>query len=408
MPPVGTTPKRRSVYSQRWTALDHVRAIACWLMIFSHAGVTFLPADFRVSSTLGLLLFEAGSYAPVVFFFATGVGYGLSSRKPRTSEWARDLSGKVCILIAADQFLRPDAFRSFGLDFFAFIAICTLVCSFLMTTRRPQLYAMVLAGNLVLLRYLFAPLISFDPVLPGIVHWIIGAQSVPGVSYPMTPWLVYPLIGLTLAPYIRRLADLIPTRRFIVFLTSSMILVAAITSALALHKVVFRWGTVSIAFFAISLAVLAVATAGAAFLADSRVASHPWLKISGPASLAVVPIHYALLSWLPHAIGPDHRAEGIYLLVLAGLIPVSINLAKNLITGFERLAIRQPATFRRMAWGGLLFAGTLALLMATVPDDSSLHHAEQLIALMGQLSACALFLKTGTQRSSSSPSIISR
>lgn len=88
-------------HSIHWTELDVLRALAALLMILNHLGYKILAPNWVDSGSSGSLLFIS-SLAPVLFFFGTGVGYGVqSSREKKTGQWTVILN-KFIILILAD------------------------------------------------------------------------------------------------------------------------------------------------------------------------------------------------------------------------------------------------------------------------------------------------------------------
>src|SRR3954451_2939317 len=106
--------------SSRVPALDLFRAAAAALMVLNHAGFALMGRDAAVQGASGLVVF-LGSFAPVLFFFATGWGAGLRDR--RSTKPLGDVLDKALLLALADQFLHWRIGRPLGLDFFAFIGV---------------------------------------------------------------------------------------------------------------------------------------------------------------------------------------------------------------------------------------------------------------------------------------------
>ena len=184
--------------SARNATLDLLRGIAAVLMIVNHAGVSFLAVERGVTSP-ALWLVTLGSFAPALFFFATGVGIGLSSR--REGVW-RGLAPKLLALLMADALLNHMGGRMLGLDFFAFIALSMVLATGIQRLGRPIFAAAAIALLLLSLRY--APLGDWrhgvQTVAP--LRWLAGSAIV-GVSYPASPWLVAPLAGLITGTVLR-------------------------------------------------------------------------------------------------------------------------------------------------------------------------------------------------------------
>jgi uncharacterized membrane protein len=61
-----------------WQELDILRGLAALFMIINHGGYEFLIPDLATHGISGFIIFISSS-APVLFFFITGVGYGLQS-----------------------------------------------------------------------------------------------------------------------------------------------------------------------------------------------------------------------------------------------------------------------------------------------------------------------------------------
>ena len=105
--------------------LDVLRGMAAVLMIVNHAGYRLLSPQDALNSWVSPGVF-LGSFAPAVFFFATGFGIGLSrSVLPARLDWT-GLAWKAALLTVADQFFYWSKGVRLGLDFFSFIAIATV------------------------------------------------------------------------------------------------------------------------------------------------------------------------------------------------------------------------------------------------------------------------------------------
>src|SRR5574338_814206 len=100
-----------------WPELDVLRGLAALLMIVNHAGYKILAPNLIEDGTFaGNLLFIC-SFAPVLFFFVTGVGYGIQSiQKKKVGHWHVILN-KMFILVLADLLMHWSEGRWLGLDF---------------------------------------------------------------------------------------------------------------------------------------------------------------------------------------------------------------------------------------------------------------------------------------------------
>ena len=116
--------------------LDTLRGPAAALMIANHAGVRVLAPAHASAGRSGALVF-LGSFAPVVFFFATGFGIAVSSRRAERAGAAWwSVLWKAALLVVADQFFFWRAGHAFGLDFFGFIALATVLVMAIAGLRR--------------------------------------------------------------------------------------------------------------------------------------------------------------------------------------------------------------------------------------------------------------------------------
>lgn len=108
----------------------------------------------------------------------------------------------------------------------------------------------------------FGPVIDkvFDTQLEwGLLHWIFGTKDTPGVSYPLSPWMAYPFAGYIIGVAAMRYRGLIETKR--VRVVSGLVMVAGLPAIAGLFlaqrgAIFFRWGTVSVAFYVVSFAVI--------------------------------------------------------------------------------------------------------------------------------------------------------
>ena len=101
--------------ASRCMALDTLRGIAVVAMLLNHAGVYLLRPEVvaEVWSFGGALTFF-GSFAPVLFFFTTGFGYGWRDPGGACAREKRDVLYKAFVLIAADVLLRGSSWPHFG------------------------------------------------------------------------------------------------------------------------------------------------------------------------------------------------------------------------------------------------------------------------------------------------------
>jgi len=174
--------------------IDLLRGLAIVFMLISHSSVMWLSNEDNSSGFSGVLSF-IGSFAPVVFFFVTGMGYGLSHRVGH-ADTIGPVIYKAALLIVMDGFMRTNDEFFLGWDFLAFIGFSMLFLHFLKGKARALEWSLFLIVTLFLLRYIlpvfFQPLSEPDYKLIAIVS---GNKGLKGVSYWFTPWLIYSLSG---------------------------------------------------------------------------------------------------------------------------------------------------------------------------------------------------------------------
>jgi hypothetical protein len=337
----------------RLPVVDVFRGLAAVLMVINRVGVSFYGDNPAQGTDIWSILIHLGSYAPVLFFTCTGIGYGLANPARRVA-W-RDTFLKIALLLAADNLLVQQGGGVLGLDFFGFTAVAMLFLTLLRKIRRPVVVAMMLIIVLFMIRFAVGPWLS-PRVEPGtLLQWIMGFSQVSGMSYPLSPWLIYPLIGFGLA---RISTDATLRPRHVAPGAVMLVLgVSALATAwLAWRGATYhRWGTVSLLYFLSSLLVLALGNAASA--TATRSGSHVGrFQLDGMASFLVVPAHYALISLL-YDRGLPRLHEGWKFLMLALVVVV---LALTLSASVSKVISQYASTLR--VGHGLM----LAVLVLTV------------------------------------------
>src|SRR5206468_1315048 len=175
--------------------LDLLRGLAIVLMIVNHSGYRFADLQAASRDPLAAVVF-LGSFAPVIFFFTTGFGVALARSGPL--EWSSFASvlGKAALLLLADHFMFWREGSTGILDFLGFIALSTVLVPAVSASKRSHTWSISLIIAILCLRFAVGPLARHH--LDGnsiVLAWLLGATSVPGVSYPLSPWMVYPLLG---------------------------------------------------------------------------------------------------------------------------------------------------------------------------------------------------------------------
>ena len=362
----------------QWPELDLLRGLAILLMIANHVAVDAVRSAPLVSGA-----FFLGSFAPVLFFTITGVGYGLRrERRPLTATaW-----GRLGVLVGCDQLLISMGGFAVGLDFLGFIGIASFLLDRLAGHPRRVEIAAAGIGLILVLRYGLAVAVVDGPPVgwEGTIGAALGIFSIPGLSYPPLPWAVYPLLGFLAGELLARWPD--ATRQRATWLALAGAGAVALAAALLLariHGPPSRWGTMSPSFFAATGVFLpAVAALAVALVAHAR---GPWLEalsLRGVASLAVVPLHYAMLRLSGALLAVPDSAGGYaarFLLVATS----SLALAHALAAGARRAAAGGAAARRFWITGSpTLAAAAYLALGARVPEpplEAALSFAAQLL-----------------------------
>ncbi len=287
-----------------WKELDVLRGIAAVMMVVNHVGVKLLSPQFMESGLTEALLFVA-SFAPVIFFFVTGVGTGIQSyQRKKTSRWASVLT-KAGILWLADLLLAWSNGNGWWLDFLGFIGLSIVVLELIRISKAPIAFSALGIVGITLLRYGIGAIVAHFGWVENLwaVDFVLGTKLMPNVSYPLSPWLAYPLLGFIAGATIARLQSKLEQQRFqaIAKILGAAVLPALISIFLAAKgSVFFRWGSMSLAFYSLSFVAILVCLAIAMLFCSDRCPSFisRSLSLRGISSLAVVPVHYFLIDLL--------------------------------------------------------------------------------------------------------------
>lgn len=370
--------------------IDVLRGIAALFMVIHHA---WARSPVELSPLAAQVVF-LGSCAPVLFFFVTGLGYGLSRGRPRAPSGAPSgapsdaLSGgrsgsiatKLAVLFVADQLMAWSHGARLGLDFLGFIALASLLLEGVARSRRALALALGLAAVVVAARFGLgsAAVLTRAGDARHLLGLLVGAEAIAGVSYPPAPWLAYPLLGFCAG----RLLGAGRTRELALAVIVVVLGAAGLGIALAARDaVIFRWGTVSLAFFARSFVVLGGCVVVAAVIARAAPATLTRaLGLRGVSSLALVPIHYVVIEIGTAAVAP---ARQVPLLLLTGAAVVASFLMSR---RFGALVERAPAGAAAATIGAAIAAACGAALIVLSPEGL----VAVLLMAGGQLSLCAL------------------
>lgn len=355
--------------------VDILRGIAAVLMILNHLAVRILTPEQASQPILAALSF-VGSFAPVVFFFVTGMGYGIQADgKPKAIRWGL-IANKVLILLAADMVMHWSVGRWIGLDFLGFIGVSVLLLEVVRTLKWPIAACIVGIVGLTGLRFLVGPValkLGYDQSII-LVNWVLGTKEITGVSYPLTPWMVYPLLGFVVGAVTRRKWEMILQRRSQVVLAlmgvSALPIVAGVGLALR-GSTFFRWGTMNLGFYVVSFAPIAIGLACALLICSTvRLRSvQALLALQGVASLAVVPIHYFLID-LIHRNGIGVPDLFSFVVMVMILIAVSFLLARGAQKVSQRISQLPQQRWLWFGLVGLIVSGAIVTLALGLTNAS--------------------------------------
>ena len=380
--------------------LDVLRGLALVLMIVNHVGVSLVDPSHEQYRAVSALIF-LGSFAPVVFFFTTGFGIGIGIGG-RGGTWAGFGSTllKAGLLVLADQFMFWKSGIPWGMDFLGFIGLSSVLVTAASHIRKPLRFCSSVIVGLLLLRFGIGPPLRDHLNLPPLVAWLLGVAPLDNVSYPLSPWLVYPLLGFVIARRNHVAPASTPDSRWIWMGIAALGALALAGAMYHAHSTFFRWGTMNFAFFVLSIAVGILILSAAWQIGARWPRAAGFLSVRGIVSFAVVPIHYGLIElcsvWGSTQEGAELLGE------MAVLVIFSVALSRAFAAGVNRGISRiRPGT----VWFAM---STLILICVTilwfVPQQRSFTFSAFVI---GQLAIAAL-LAVRSQRRDGPSHLVSR
>lgn len=391
---VAVFPPRRALCTLRsvsksatWPELDLVRGIAGVIMVLNHAAAHW-AADSLDSGPVAVA-FTIGSYAPVLFFVATGLGYGIQAEHQQgRGGHAFGLARKLAILFVADALLWLSPVTFIGNDFLGFIALTMLVLEPLRRTRNGWWLAVLACVAVLGVRYVVVPQLVTAPPPGGqatLMHWAAGLASPPGWSYPPLPWLAFGFVGFAVGVMAQRYRNAVLARRNTIAVCLAAIAVVIIAFAIirvSRGSVLNRWGSVNGTFLVSAFGSIAAASA-LAFVVGRSQRAQRWLGLRGLSSLALVPVHYGVIAVLGGVFG--HAVGGpigfVLLAALAAL--VSMLVSKRWPMLVDRIE-KMPGSFNVLVLLAFACLGLrLALPSATMATVTM---------VVGQLALCALLV----------------
>ena len=368
-----------------------LRGIAAGMMVTNHVSV-FLSSQYTESGFIKAVFFIS-SFAPVMFFFITGVGTGIQSgQRKKASRWSNVLN-KVGILVLADLLMAWSHGAVWHLDFLGFIGLSILILEVVRNSNSPVIVSAMGLVTVSLLRYLIGPIahkFGFDQQWG--LSFLLGTEILPSVSFPLTPWLAYPFLGYLAGVAIDRFRSVVEKQRSKVMLglIGAAIVPGIIAFYLALKGAVFfRWGTVSLGFFIISFTTISVC-AGLSLLLCSDLCPTfipRLLSMKGISSLAVVPIHYFLID-AGHWLGLREIQPLTYYAVAITILASSFFLAAWMDEAGNAVRKISEQKLVRSSLIGLLVVSTIVVLAVNQTDPTTATIAKTI----GQLTLCLLFV----------------
>lgn len=316
--------------AHRSLQLDVFRALAAVFMIVNHAGNQLLWRGGAGDWPAALVFI--GSAAPALFFFASGVGSGLSAR---AGEAPGAMLQKVVLLLLADMLLNWSSGNLWRFDFFGFAAVTTLVLFLVRRTRHPVAVASLLLALVVAARFGLVPFVRGRIPADSVLAFVTGIEPVRGVSYPLGPWLAFPLMGFLAG---RRWRSGVTVEELGVAASTAVLGLVASALLAARGAPVFRWGSVSIAYFLCAIGIIAAAWLLADAIARWLPALSRAVALRGPTSLLIVPLHYGLLGLLEE-IDPAVWSSTVWLVTTLLLACVVLLISRVIVAWAGRLAV---------------------------------------------------------------------
>jgi len=335
--------------------LDVYRGIAAVLMIVNHSGNELISRTGGSPHPASFLVF-LGSFAPALFFLATGFGVALSSKARKEDGQLAHTLWKALILVLADQLFWWNDGTILRLDFFSFIAISTILLTVLSRHKNSVYIASLLLVTTVVVRYGLAPYLSSAIAANEFINWIAGTPGIRNISYPFSPWMVYPLLGFIAGNLYLNLNNDIQIKYNYVYLVTIIFAMSSIVISVFLYyegKVFFRWGSVSVAYFILSLGMVAIAWQAAKIVSKNSAAVSRALSLRGASSFLVIPLHYALIHFIKMYAYPIKNP--IQFIIAATLI-ISLAFAAAKITENILRSIYDLPVGTIFGWASILVA----------------------------------------------------
>ncbi len=371
----------------QYPEIDVVRGVAMVCMLISHAASSWMGLYDNTHGVSGFVAF-VGSFAPVFFFLATGLGYGVSYEKTGA---IKDVLFKALILVVMDMFMRQEFSLFAGWDFLAFIGFSMVILHVLRCSRYSLFLAILLLLLLFFGRYVLDVIgfcAYFFSNVKDSCERLIGVQGFSGVSYWFFPWLSYSIIGYIAGLMLKKFASIFDDNKAL-FLTlivcSGLLLIIASIILAGKGYQYFRWGTVSVNFFIVSIGAVLVVL-GCAWLStqckDSYIVNRLMLK--GPVSLILVPVHYFFLAVLSYFL-PYEKTSFFFFLAIPVFIFCSWFCSDRLAGALRELSLR----LSRVSSGVLVL---VVCSLAIYVDSLDLVLLSVILVFFAQLVLCTMLI----------------
>jgi hypothetical protein len=378
-----------------WVEIDLLRAFAAVLMVVNHSGVAWFEGPLG-QPHLAMEMTFVGSLAPVLFFFATGLGAGVQAVNLDRHQPLSKTITKVLILLFADAAMWLSTGRFWGLDFLGFIALSTLVIDLIYRSSYPRILLVAGIISALILRFVVAPTLKLpsDGIPNQAIHFVMGDIGLQGFSYLLCPWIAFPFLGALIGDVAGRCTVQFQNlREKIAFI---MCLSGLVGLGLCLYldqigMVFFRWGTLSFAYTLFAVASLCIAIALTLFITLIPTHSLSPFALPGVASLIVVPVHYVLVAF----------AGWFIPMLVQQVFPIASIATAFLAIYLSKLLNRIMTTFvEQRLWEDrnavLITVSCASLATCTLASKTQF----QLLAMVfSQLFACILFIRSARKKS---------
>jgi hypothetical protein len=218
--------------------------------------------------------------------------------------------------------------------------------------------------------------------------WLLGVKSIAEISYPLSPWMVYPLLGFVLGSLYGSVRPRAPQPRNRWLQAGIALTLLFLAAAVVMHHekaIFFRWGSMTSAYFVLSLSVLFASALLALFFVMRSERLSAWVSLRGVASFAVIPLHYAMLDGAAQVISLPQPQWAVASLTLAILVIsfVASNWFAAAASGAWVAAHPNRVFF--VALGAVTACVTLAIISfnyETVPVEVSRLFGQLFIAIL--------------------------